>query len=129
VRVKGKLIWKTLKSDRLAVAKLRLGDFLKEENHRGEVIQSAARGKMNFGDAVTIYRQQLADAQQPKARRKTLPRKNHQGSAEKLDGVGKYRCSENCSERLLALPRLRPSACSGARARLSRRFNVFLPLV
>src|SRR5688500_17873456 len=34
VRVRGKLIWKTLKTDRMSVAKLRLGDFLKEENHR-----------------------------------------------------------------------------------------------
>jgi hypothetical protein len=32
VRVRGKLIWKTLKTDRMSVAKLRLGDFLKEEN-------------------------------------------------------------------------------------------------
>jgi hypothetical protein len=29
VRLKGKLIWKSLKTDRLAMAKLRLGDFLK----------------------------------------------------------------------------------------------------
>jgi hypothetical protein len=31
------------------VAKLRLGDFLKEENHRAEAVQSAARWKMIFG--------------------------------------------------------------------------------
>ena len=40
VRLKGKLIWKSLKTDRLAVAKLRLGDFLKGENHRAEIVQS-----------------------------------------------------------------------------------------
>jgi integrase len=62
VRVKGKLIWKSLKTDRLSVAKLRLGDFLKEENHRAEVVESAARGKMTLGDAVTIFKQRLADA-------------------------------------------------------------------
>ncbi|HZM06584.1 MAG TPA: hypothetical protein VFC44_26585 [Candidatus Saccharimonadales bacterium] len=39
VRLKGKLIWKSLKIDRLAVAKLRLGDFLKGENHRAEIVQ------------------------------------------------------------------------------------------
>ncbi|MGH8023019.1 MAG: hypothetical protein ACRED1_05540, partial [Limisphaerales bacterium] len=71
VRVKGKLIWKSLKTDILSVAKLRLGDFLKEENHRVEVIQAATRGKMKFGDAVVIYKQRLANAQhlKPLARR------------------------------------------------------------
>jgi integrase len=66
-RIKGKLIWKSLKTDSLSVAKLRLGDFLKEENHRAEVVQSAARGKMTFGDAVTIYKERLAGAQHLKA--------------------------------------------------------------
>ena len=63
VRVKGKLIWKSLKTDRLSVAKLRLGDFLKEENHRSEIIQSVERGKMILGDAVAIFRQRLTEAQ------------------------------------------------------------------
>jgi integrase len=62
-RVKGKLIWKSLKTDRLGVAKLRLGDFLKDENHRAESLQSVARGKMTFGDAVVIYRQRLEQSQ------------------------------------------------------------------
>ena len=62
-RVKGKLIWKSLKTDRLGVAKLRLGDFLKDENHRAESLQSIARGKMTFGDAVVIYRQRLEQSQ------------------------------------------------------------------
>jgi hypothetical protein len=40
VRLKGKLIWKSLKTDRLAVAKLRVGDYLKRgrpssRNHSG----------------------------------------------------------------------------------------------
>ncbi len=55
VRVRGKLIWKTLKTDRMSVAKLRLGDFLKEENHRAEVYQASSRGKMTFGAALGIY--------------------------------------------------------------------------
>jgi hypothetical protein len=62
VRVRGKLIWKTLKTDRMSVAKLRLGDFLKKENHRAEVKQSSSRGKMTFGDALGIYEQQLNDS-------------------------------------------------------------------
>ena len=34
VRVDGKLIWKSLKTDRMTVAQLRLGDFLKEISKR-----------------------------------------------------------------------------------------------
>jgi integrase len=63
VRVRGKLIWKSLKTDLMSVARLRLGDFLKEENHRAEVTQATSRGKMTFGDALTIYKQQLHEAQ------------------------------------------------------------------
>jgi integrase len=63
VRVRGKLIWKTLKTDRMSVAKLRLGYFLKEENHRAEVHQASSRGKMTFGAALGIYEHQLKDSQ------------------------------------------------------------------
>jgi hypothetical protein len=74
VRLKGKLIWKSLKTDRLAVAKLRLGDFLKGENHRAEIVQSAARGKMTFGDAAALYKQRLENAQHLKPRAKEYRR-------------------------------------------------------
>lgn len=74
-RIKGKLIWKSLKTDSLAVAKLRLGDFLKQENHRVEAVQAAGRGKMTFGDAVDIYSRRVEESQhlKPGAR---LYRKN-----------------------------------------------------
>lgn len=58
IRVRGKLIWKSLKTDRISVAKLRLSDFHKEERQRAAVNKSVARGKMTFGDAVTVYQQQ-----------------------------------------------------------------------
>ncbi len=60
VRVDGKLIWKSLKTDRMTVAQLRLGDFLKEERHRAEAVQATARGKMTFEQALKIYRERLA---------------------------------------------------------------------
>jgi hypothetical protein len=60
--LKGKLIWKSLKTNRRGVARLRLGDFLKGGNHRAEIVQSAARGKMTFDDAVeTEDRQALIE--------------------------------------------------------------------
>ena len=34
IRVRGKLIWKSLKTDRISVAKLRLSDFHKTERQR-----------------------------------------------------------------------------------------------
>ena len=63
VRIRGKLIWKSLKTDIMSVGKLRLGDFIKEENHRAEATQANVRGKMTFSDALTIYQQQLQNAQ------------------------------------------------------------------
>jgi site-specific recombinase XerD len=59
IRVRGKLIWKTLKTDRISVAKLRLGDFHKEERQRAAAQTAVARGKMTFGDALATYQQKL----------------------------------------------------------------------
>src|SRR5208283_3051156 len=59
IRVRGKLIWKSLKTDRISVAKLRLGDFHKEERQRASTLAAVARGKMSFGDALTTYQQKL----------------------------------------------------------------------
>ena len=59
IRVCGKLIWKTLKTDRISVAKLRLGDFHKEERQRAAAQTVAAQGKMTFGDALATYQQKL----------------------------------------------------------------------
>jgi integrase len=61
IRVRGKLIWKSLKTDRISVAKLRLGDFHKKERQRAATSKAIARGKMTFGDAVTAYKQQRAN--------------------------------------------------------------------
>ena len=59
IRVRGKLIWKSLKTDRISVAKLRLGDFHKEERQRASAQAAVARGKMTFGDALAAYQQKL----------------------------------------------------------------------
>ena len=59
IRVRSKLIWKSLKTDRISVAKLRLGDFHKEERQRAAAVTAVARGKMTFGDALATYQQKL----------------------------------------------------------------------
>lgn len=58
IRVRGKLIWKSLKTDRISVAKLRLGDFHKQERQRAAVSIAVIRGKMTFADAVAAYKEQ-----------------------------------------------------------------------
>src|SRR6266567_2212840 len=61
IRVHGKLILKSLKTDVLSVAKLRLTD--EEKKHREAAQRQLAiqrgRGQMTFGDALEIYRARL----------------------------------------------------------------------
>ncbi|MGB7748747.1 MAG: site-specific integrase [Verrucomicrobiia bacterium] len=71
IRVRGKLIWKSLKTDRISVAKLRLGDFHKEERQRAAAQTAVARGKMTFADALQTYRERLSGDQSLKERSKT----------------------------------------------------------
>lgn len=71
IRVRGKLIWKSLKTDRISVAKLRLGDFHKEERQRAATHTAVARGKMTFGAALETYRERLKGDYALKDRSKT----------------------------------------------------------
>jgi hypothetical protein len=59
IRVSGKLIWKSLKTDTMSVAKLRLGDFHKSERQRAEAQTAVSRGKMTFDEALQTYRERL----------------------------------------------------------------------
>ena len=72
IRLRGKLIWKSLKTDRISVAKLRLSDFHKEERKRAEAHKAVARGKMTFGDALATYRERLKGDYSLKERSKTF---------------------------------------------------------
>ncbi len=58
-RVGGKLIRRSLKTDVLSVAQLRLGDLLKAERQGFESRASVSKGKMTFGDALAIYAARL----------------------------------------------------------------------
>lgn len=71
IRVGGKLIWKSLKTDRISVAKLRLSDFHKEERQRVSAQHAVARGKMLFDDALQTYRERLKGDHSLKDRSKT----------------------------------------------------------
>jgi integrase len=69
IRVRSKLIWKSLKTDRISVAKLRLSDFHKEERQRAASQTAVARGVMTFGDALEMFKQRLQN--DPDAKPKT----------------------------------------------------------
>jgi integrase len=60
LRVKGKLIRRSLKTDVLSVAKLRLSDFKKHERQVAESRDSVSAGKLKVADAVEIHKQRLA---------------------------------------------------------------------
>jgi integrase len=59
VRVKGKLIRRSLKTPVLSIGKLRLADLEKQERLIAEQTGSYAEGKMTFGDALAIFRERL----------------------------------------------------------------------
>ena len=59
IRVKGKLIRRSLKTKTFSVGKLRLGDFEKKERQNAEHNVAFVGGKMTFADALAIFRQRL----------------------------------------------------------------------
>jgi integrase len=69
IRVKGKLILKSLKTTTLSVAKLRLADFEKAERARAASVEAVAEGKMTFGDCLEVFKTRLAG--DPSAKPKT----------------------------------------------------------
>ena len=60
IRVTGKLIRRSLKTDVLSVAKLRLGDLDKQERQHAESTDDAARGKMTVADAIAMLKLRVA---------------------------------------------------------------------
>src|SRR6266852_4708062 len=72
IRLRGKLIWKSLKTDRISVAKLRLSDFHKEERKRAEAHKAVGRGKITSSDALGTYRERLKGGYSLKDRSKAF---------------------------------------------------------
>jgi integrase len=57
LRVKGKLIWRSLKTDKISIAKLRLGDVEEEERKKSEAGFVQAKDKILVSDCIAAYRQ------------------------------------------------------------------------
>ena len=55
-RVKRKLIRRSLKTDQISVAKLRLADLEKSERQRAQSAHAVANGKMTFGEALEVFK-------------------------------------------------------------------------
>jgi len=59
IRIRGKLIRKSLKTDSITVAKLRLADLEKAERQKAESQDNVMRGKLTFGEAAAVYRKRV----------------------------------------------------------------------
>jgi hypothetical protein len=59
LRVSGKLIWKSLKTDVYSVAEQRLPDEIKTHRQTAERERKTLTGKMTFADALKIYEDRL----------------------------------------------------------------------
>lgn len=56
-RVKGKLIWRSLKTDKISIAKLRLDDVEEEERKKSEAGFVQAKDKILIRGCIEAYRQ------------------------------------------------------------------------
>ena len=58
-KVKSKLIRRSLKTNSVTVAKLRLADLEKSEQQKAESVNAVANGKMTFGDALAVFQSRV----------------------------------------------------------------------
>ena len=70
IRVKGKLIRRSLKTNQITVAKLRLADLEKLERQKVQSVNAVANGKMTFKDALAVFQTRLKDT--PSVKPKTV---------------------------------------------------------
>ena len=75
VRIRSKLFLHTMKTDVMSVARLRLGDFIKEKQEEMGDDSTARSGKMTVGDALDIFHQRLDGQQDIKEGAKVYRRK------------------------------------------------------
>jgi integrase len=71
VRIRGKLIVKSLKTDRISVAKLRLSDLEQQERKLDEQSKRVQKGRVLFGDMLSMFESRLASDTERKPRTKS----------------------------------------------------------
>ena len=89
IRVRGKLIRRSLKTNKQAVAKLRLGDLEKVERQRVELQGAIASGNMTFGDALAVFYSRLANDNSLKPRSKEYRQERVAALLKSWPGLGK----------------------------------------
>jgi len=89
LRVRGKLIRRSLKTTRMRVAKLRLTDLEKAERQKSEHQTAVADGRMTFGDALAIYRQRLKSDASLKPRSKVYREERIAALLKSWPAIGK----------------------------------------
>lgn len=70
LKIKGKLIRRSLKTNKITAAKLRLADLEKIERQKVQSVNAVANGKMTFGDALVDLKKRLEEnpSVKPKAK-------------------------------------------------------------
>jgi integrase len=75
LRVKGKLIWRSLKTDKISIAKTKLGDFEKEERKKSEAGFVQAKDKILVQHCIEAYRQKGFRPVKPRNKKDVKPLK------------------------------------------------------
>ena len=75
LRVKGKLLWRSLKTSKISIAKLRLSDLEKEERKKSEAGFVQAKDKILMSDCLAAYRQKGFRPAKPRHKQDVRPLK------------------------------------------------------
>ena len=75
LRVKGKLIWRSLKTDKISIAKLRLTDVEEEERKKSEAGFVQAKDKILVRHCIEAYRQKGFRPAKPRSKKDVKPLK------------------------------------------------------
>lgn len=89
IRVKGKLIVKSLKTTRISVAKLRLADLEKAERESCESSDAMTRGSMTIGQALEVYLERVSGDSSLKPRTKDYYRERTKSLVKSWPGLDK----------------------------------------
>ena len=76
----GKLVWRSLKTDKVTIAHTRLPDEIEKERRKAENASALAKGKMTGGDAIRIYKERI----QGRVDLKPLTKAYH---SQRIDGL------------------------------------------
>ncbi len=61
MKIKGKLIRRSLKTNQITVAKLRLVDLEKIERQKAQSVNAIFNGKMTFGEALSVFQKRMQE--------------------------------------------------------------------